>query len=94
MYRSQIYTGKNAETCVSAGLCTRVVLDLMSGLEDYGLDLYTDNYYTGPMLFTTLYSKGINACGTVRVNRKGFPKGSRNMQRGFYEWSSFSSGLI
>ena len=51
VYRSQIYTGKNAETNASAGLCTRVVLDLMSGLENYGMSLYTDNYYTSPELY-------------------------------------------
>ena len=91
--RLQIYTGKNVETNTCAGLCTRVVLELMSGLEDYGLDLYTDNYYTGPELYLTLYKKGINACGTVRVNRNGFPKelvhkSKRNVQRGFYDYRS------
>jgi hypothetical protein len=31
------------------------VLDLMSGLERLGLDLYTDNYYTSPELYNTLH---------------------------------------
>ena len=93
VYRSQIYTGKNAETNASAGLCTRVVLDLMSGLENYGMSLYTDNYYTSPELYLALYRRGINACGTVRVNRKYFPKdlvhkSTRNVQRGFYDYCS------
>ena len=43
----------------------------MAGLEERGLELYTDNYYTSPDLYTTLYE---NACGTLRVNRRGFPK--------------------
>lgn len=93
VYRSQIYTGKNAETNASAGLCTRVVLDLMSGLENYGMSLYTDNYYTSPELYLALYRRGINACGTVQVNRKYFPKdlvhkSTRNVQRGFYDYRS------
>ena len=94
VYRVQIYTGKSMEaTDAGAGLCTRVVLDLMDGLEDAGLDLYTDNYYTSPDLYTTLYEKGINACGTVRTNRKGFPKvlvhdRRRNEERGYYDYRS------
>jgi len=46
----------------------------MEGLEDDGFDLFMDNYYTSPQLFLTLYNKGVNCCGTARVNRKGFPK--------------------
>ena len=44
----------------------------MSDLD--GHHLYTDNYYTSPEVFLALYDKGINCCGTVRVNRRGFPK--------------------
>ena len=29
---------------------------------------------TSPHLYGELYKKGVNAYGTVRVNRKGFPK--------------------
>ena len=46
----------------------------MSGLEGSGLHLYTDNYYTSPSLYLHLYNRGINACGTARPNRIGFPK--------------------
>ena len=56
-------------------LCTRVVLDLMSGLEGSGLDLYTDNYYTSPTLFLYLFNQGINVCGMVRT---WFSKGPCN----------------
>ena len=84
------FQGKNTEADTSAGLCTRVVLDLMAGLEERGLELYTDNYYTSPDLYTTLYE---NACGTLRVNRRGFPKElvyerNRNEERGFYDYRS------
>ena len=76
----------------SAGLCTRVVLDLMSGLEKDGYDLYTDYYYTSPLLYTSLYRKGVNACGTMRVNRKGFPTDlvhtRKDKTRGFYDYRS------
>ena len=73
VYRLQIYSGKNLESDdVDVGLCSRVLLELMSGLD--GHHLYTDNYYTSPEVYLTLYKKGINCCGTVRVNRRGFPK--------------------
>ncbi len=72
VFRTQIYTGKNAEDDSSAGLCTRVVLDLMSGLEDGGLDLFTGNYYTSPELHLTLYEKGINCLWHSPYQQKGF----------------------
>ena len=42
----------------------------MAGLEHTGLHIYTDNYYTSPLLFNHLYNRVINACGTARVNRR------------------------
>lgn len=87
-----IYTGKNADSDSSAGLCTRVVLDLMSGLEKDGYNLYTDNYYTSPLLYTSLYKKGVNACGTMHANRKGLPPDlihkRKDETRGFYDFRS------
>ena len=74
IYRFQIYAGKSMDHTVEVELCSRVVLELMEGLEDHGFELYTDNYYTSPQLFLTLYKKGVNCCGTARTNRKGFPK--------------------
>ena len=63
VYRLQVYTGRNLESdSTSVGLCSQVVLDLMSGLENKGHELYTDNYYTSPQLYQSLYDKGINAC--------------------------------
>ena len=53
---------------------SRVVSNLMEGLHGSGLHLYTDNFYTSPLLFHHLYNRGINACGTARSNRKHFPQ--------------------
>ena len=89
IYRIQIYSGKNLDCDVDVGLCSRVLLELMSDL--HGHHLYTDNYYTSPEVFLALYDKGINCCGTVRVNRRGFPKQLVKKQkedRGFYDYSS------
>ena len=74
VYRIQIYTGRGVESDVTTGLCSSVVLDRVEGLEQDGFHLFTDNYYTSPQLAQALYKKGINTCGTVRTNRKGFLK--------------------
>ena len=47
------YTGKNLESTIDAGLSSRVLLELMTNLD--GHQLYTDNYYTGPEVYLTLY---------------------------------------
>ena len=64
----------------------------MSGLENTGLHLFTDNSYTSPNLYLTLYNHGINACGTARVNRRAFPKElitkACKDNRGYYEYRS------
>ena len=91
MYRFQIYAGRSMDRAVEVGLCSRVVLELMSGLENDGFDLYTDNYYTSTQLFLTLYNKGVNCCGTARVNRKGFPKSlvkKKKEDRGHFDYLS------
>lgn len=74
IYRFHIYTGRGLDSdTASIGLCNRSVLDLLNGL-NY-LELYTDNYYTSPELYLHLYNEyGINACGTIRTNRRGYPK--------------------
>ena len=64
----QIYTGRNSTLSQNElGLSTKVVLDLIDGLENRHHKLYVDNYYTSPSLFLTLYFKGTNACGTART---------------------------
>lgn len=83
MYRLQIYTGKQLDTTVDASLCSLVVLELMTGLKYGGLQLYTDNYYSSSELFLKLYNDmSINSCGTVRANRKEFPKSLVKKERG------------
>ena len=37
IYRLQIYTRKNLESSVDVGFCSRVLLDLMDGLEGHYL---------------------------------------------------------
>jgi len=76
VYRFQIYAGKSMDHSVEVGLCSRVGLELMDGLEDHGLEFCSDNYYTSPQLFLTLNKNGVNCYG------KGFPKGLvKNIRR-------------
>ena len=98
VYRLQVYTGKNLEnSTTSVGLCSQVVLDLMAGFDKRGHELYTDNYHTSPQLFLSLHNKGINACGTVRSNRRYFPQDlvykRKQHERGFYDYRSNGSLL-
>jgi len=48
VYRFQICVGKSMDHSVEIGLCSRVMLEVIEGLDDHGLELYTDNYYTSP----------------------------------------------
>ena len=95
IYRIQIYSGNNFDSEVDAGLCSRVLLALMSGLDEH--HLYTDNYYTSPEVYLALYNNGINCCGTVRVGRRGFPKElvkTKKENRGFYDYRSNGPLLV
>ena len=73
----EVYTGKNL-TKTANGLGYDVVMDLMSSMFLQGYHLFVDNFYSSPQLFIDLLEKGCAATGTVRENRKGFPKGLGN----------------
>ena len=50
-----------------------IVIALLDGLEGRGHHVFTDNYYSGPVLFAELRDLGFGACGIVRINRRGLP---------------------
>ena len=72
IWNFEVYTGRKGEA--EQNQTKNVVVRLMSPLEDKGYRLFTDNFYTSPDLFFTLREHGIQACGTVRPNRKDLPK--------------------
>ena len=83
------YRVKGLKFTVDVGLCSRVLLELMTGLN--GRQLCTDNYYTSPEMYLELYKGGINCCGTVHTNRQSFPKELMNLKqdkpdRGYYNY--------
>jgi len=71
-----IYTGKTTRlvSCDSnLGQSGAVVKTLMKKYLNKGHTLYTDNWYTSPILSMYLHKKKTNTCGTVRCNRRGMP---------------------
>ena len=76
MYCFTYYTiGKDSSLDTSCGsVIDATVFRLLQGLENKGHHVYTDNYYSNPTLYTKLKELGYEACGTVKVNRKGMPK--------------------
>ena len=56
------------------GLAHRVVMDLAGPYFGSHLSIYMDNFNSGVPLFEELKDHGLDACGTIRSNRKGIPK--------------------
>ncbi len=90
--RHQVYCGKNSSLSnAEPGLSTRVVLELLDGLESTSPKIYMDNYYTSPELFLASYKKNVNACGTARSTRKYYPEDlavSKTVETGYYDYRS------
>ena len=76
VYCFTYYTiGKDSSLDTScSSVIDATVFRLLQGLENKGHHVYTDNYYSNPTLYTKLKELGYEACGTVKVNRKGMPK--------------------
>ena len=55
------------------GVTEGVVLMLVDPIAGLGHHLYTDNLYTSPQLYAELRRRGFEACGTMRLNRRGVP---------------------
>lgn len=56
------------------GMGSSVVMTLLNPYFSKGHVLYTDNFYTSPLLGTFLLGKNTGFVGTVRPNRKKMPK--------------------
>lgn len=72
-----IYTGKSTKIVSSdlnLGQSGAIVKTLMHKYFNKGHCLFTDNWYTSPILSTYLHKKKTNSCGTVRKNRRGMPQ--------------------
>lgn len=80
-----IYTGASTEIKViddELGISGNVVMTLTEPYWDKGHRLYTDNWYSSPLLFDALHKRKTNCCGTVKTNRRFMPKFEKNLERG------------
>jgi hypothetical protein len=50
-----------------------MVLELVQNVEGVGHKIFMDDYFTTSKLFSDLHHRRINACSTVRQNRKEMP---------------------
>ncbi|KAG8222799.1 hypothetical protein J437_LFUL005005 [Ladona fulva] len=58
------------------------IATLISPYLNKGHRLFVDNWYTSPVLFSWLYNRATNACGTVRRTRKEMPKMEERLKKG------------
>lgn len=74
-----LYTGKATTSGSGKGLSFDVVVELVKN-EYLGTDyiIYTDNFYTSPVLFHHLIQQGFGVRGTYREGRTGVPKTKEN----------------
>ena len=78
----------------SQGMVLDVVINLLAGLAATqsirGVYLFMDNYYTSPLLVFKLAVMGVLVSGTMRANRKGWPKqccvDDRTDEKGIWRW--------
>ena len=78
VYNWKLYTGKETNNTVKKGLAHRVVLELLQDLVGNTYEVYVDNFYTSPALFTDLIHLGFKACGTLNNNRRGINQSFKN----------------
>lgn len=89
-----VYTGTTTEIDVhNLGKSGDIVATLMKPYLERGHTLYVDNWYTSPALFLWLHNHRTAACGTVRSNRRNFPKLQKKLKRGELEFMSTDTML-
>ena len=87
-------TGKDDSLDSELGMISAVVLRLVEPLQGGGHHLYMDNFYTSPLLFRELRQCGFEACGTIRLNRRGVPpEVKKPMRKGESRAVSLDDGM-
>lgn len=89
LYNFDIYTGKQENR--QGTLAEDVVLQLISMIDLVNHQLFFDNFFTSIPLLLQLKQKKIGATGTIRTNRKLFPKEllvKDKLKRGEYKYCS------
>jgi hypothetical protein len=74
-YDMSVYLGKERQHATAQITATHeTVLQVIQRVEGLGHKVFMDNYFTSPALFDDLFQRKINACGTVRHDRRGMPQ--------------------
>lgn len=96
-YDMKVYLGNDkSKKNVGNSASYNVVTTMTECVKGKGHKLYMDNFFSSPQLYTDLFKeKYINSCGTIRCNRKNYPKEitQGKLKRGEIV-SRFSNGLI
>lgn len=91
----QVYTGASSADQNDDSLGSRIVLSLMEGFNHRGHIVYADRFFSSPSLAEDLLAKETFFTGTIKRNRKGFPKDLNAVhQRGDYDWKMKPNGLL
>ena len=100
LWNAAFYLGKTEEPDANAketSATTKAVLHILEPLAHKNHIVHMDNFYTSIPLFSALWKMGIQACGTVRTNRKGLcpqvaikksEESSFKKQPGMIRWAS------
>ena len=93
-YNLEVYTGKHGQHINRLmGLSAWVVIGLTKPIHNFCHIIYTDNFYTSPILAKYLASQKTYLYGTMRPNRLGYPADMvktnaevRRLPRGSSDW--------
>ena len=96
-----IYQGKSVTQDVEGvpnkfGLGERVIYNLTADLKNKNHQVFCDNYFSSVPLMEYLKDNGIMACGTIRSDRKGLPKGmkaDKDLGRGEHDFRISDTGI-
>jgi len=73
-YDMSVYLGKQRQHATAQITAMHgMVLQVIRRVEGLGHKIFMDNYFTSPALSDDLFQRKINACGTVRHDRRGMP---------------------
>lgn len=87
-----LHSGKDVDfnDLETVSITSAVVIKLCQSMYDSGRVLYTDRYYTSPILAYYLGKLGLRVCGTSMTKVTGFPEElvtrRGEEQQGSYEW--------
>lgn len=95
-----IYTGKDPDFAElsSVNIAAAVVMKLVQDLWGQGYHIYTDRFYTSPLLLHWLRMLDLTGTGTCMTNRKHFPQDiidKKDLTQGNFVWKQCqTTGIV